>query len=129
MKLPLHLRFSHRLLRIARHIRPELDARRQHPHVDSPSTVWTGNRAPPGGLVSFEGRSSAQPKTYQARMFPQYIDALRADSIRNWDTKILRRFTNSLPTSPADPPRSPARLPAAPFLPSPQSGTSPSAPE
>lgn len=58
----------------------------------SPSAVWTGNTAPAAGFVGFEGRSSAQPNTYQARMFPQYIDALRADSIRNWDTKILRRF-------------------------------------
>jgi hypothetical protein len=54
--------------------------------------VWTSNTAPPAGLVGFEGRSSAQPNTYQARMFPQYIDAVRANSIRNWDTKILRRF-------------------------------------
>ena len=58
----------------------------------SPSAVWTGNTAPPAGFVGFEGRSSAQPNTYQARIFPQYIDALRADRIRNWDTKILRRF-------------------------------------
>ena len=26
-------------------------------------------------------------------MFPQYVDALRADAIRNWDTKVYRRFT------------------------------------
>ncbi len=58
----------------------------------SPTAVWTGNTAPPAGFVGFEGRSSAQPNTYQARLFPQYIDALRADSIRNWDTKVLRRF-------------------------------------
>jgi len=58
----------------------------------SPSAVWTGNTAPPSGFVGFEGRSSAQPNVYQARIFPQYIDSLRADGIRNWDTKILRRF-------------------------------------
>ncbi|HWB86830.1 MAG TPA: carboxypeptidase-like regulatory domain-containing protein [Bryobacteraceae bacterium] len=58
----------------------------------SPAAVWTGSGAPPSNFVGFEGRSSAQPNTYQARIFPQYIDSLRADSIRNWDTKVLRRF-------------------------------------
>jgi hypothetical protein len=57
-----------------------------------PAAVWTASSAPPSGFVGFEGRSSAQPNTYQARIFPQYIDSLRADAIRNWDTKILRRF-------------------------------------
>ncbi|HWB86829.1 MAG TPA: carboxypeptidase-like regulatory domain-containing protein [Bryobacteraceae bacterium] len=58
----------------------------------NPAAVWTGSGAPPSNFAGFEGRSSAQPNTYQARLFPQYIDSLRADSIRNWDTKILRRF-------------------------------------
>jgi hypothetical protein len=58
----------------------------------SPSAVWTGSGAPPSTFVGFEGRSAVQPNTYQARLFPQYIDSLRADSIRNWDIKVLRRF-------------------------------------
>lgn len=58
----------------------------------SPSAVWTGGGAPPAGFAGFEGRSSAQPNVYQARVFPQYIDSLRADSIRNWDAKVLRSF-------------------------------------
>jgi hypothetical protein len=59
----------------------------------SPSAVWTGSGAPPSSFVGFEGRTSAQPNVYQARIFPEYIDSLRADSIRDWDTRILRRFT------------------------------------
>jgi len=58
-----------------------------------PAAVWTTNSAPPASFVGFEGRSAAQPNTYQARIFPQYIDALRSDGIRNWDAKILRKFT------------------------------------
>jgi len=58
----------------------------------SPAAVWTGNTAPPANFVGFEGRTAFQPNTYQARVFPQYIDSLRADSLRDWDTRILRRF-------------------------------------
>jgi carboxypeptidase family protein len=58
----------------------------------SPAAVWTGSSAPPSGFVGFEGRASAQPNTYQARIFPQYIDSLRADSLRDWDTRVTRRF-------------------------------------
>jgi hypothetical protein len=58
-----------------------------------PAAVWNGSGAPPAGFVGLEGRASAQPNVYQARIFPQYIDSLRADGIRNWDAKILRRFT------------------------------------
>jgi hypothetical protein len=58
----------------------------------SPAAVWTGSGAPPSTFVGFEGRSAFQPGTYQARIFPQYVDSLRADGIRNWDAKILRRF-------------------------------------
>jgi hypothetical protein len=58
-----------------------------------PAAVWQNNSsAPPANFVGFEGRSAFQPNTYQARIFPQYIDGLRADSIRNWDAKVLRRF-------------------------------------
>ena len=57
-----------------------------------PAAVWTGSTAPPSGFVGFEGRSTAQPGTYQARVFPQYIDGVRADPIRNWDVKVYRKF-------------------------------------
>jgi len=46
----------------------------------------------PAGFVGFEGRSAFQPGTYQTRQFPQYVDSLRADGIRNWDAKLYRRF-------------------------------------
>jgi len=58
----------------------------------SPSAVWTGSTAPASGFVGFEGRSSAQPNTYQARVFPQYINSLRADGIRDWDVRVARTF-------------------------------------
>ena len=59
-------------------------------NVINPADSATG--AIPSGFVGFEGRSAFQPNTYQARLFPQYIDSLRADGLRNWDTKIYRRF-------------------------------------
>jgi hypothetical protein len=46
----------------------------------------------PSGFVGFEGRSAFQPGTYQARLMPQYVDGLRADSINNWDIRIQRKF-------------------------------------
>jgi len=46
----------------------------------------------PSGFVGFEGRSAMQPGSYQVRQFPQYVDALRADPIRQWDMKVYRRF-------------------------------------
>ena len=46
----------------------------------------------PSGFVGFEGRTAYQPGTYQARLMPQFIDALRADAINNWDIRIQRRF-------------------------------------
>ncbi len=51
-----------------------------------------GSGAIPAGFVGFEGRSAYQPGTYQARLMPQYINALRADVINNWDIRIFRRF-------------------------------------
>jgi hypothetical protein len=33
-----------------------------------------------------------QPGNYQVRVFPTVIDAVRADGLRNWDARILRRF-------------------------------------
>jgi hypothetical protein len=58
-----------------------------------PAAVWTSSAAPSSSFVGLEGRSAVQPGTYQARVFPQYIDSLRSDGIRNWDAKILRKFT------------------------------------
>ncbi|HEY3835189.1 MAG TPA: carboxypeptidase regulatory-like domain-containing protein [Bryobacteraceae bacterium] len=46
----------------------------------------------PSGFVGFEGRSAFQPGSYQTRQFPQYVNGLRIDPIRNWDVKIYRRF-------------------------------------
>ncbi len=46
----------------------------------------------PSGFVGFEGRSALQPGSYQVRQFPQYVDALRADPIRQWDVKVYRKF-------------------------------------
>jgi hypothetical protein len=46
----------------------------------------------PAGFVGFEGRSALQPGSFQIREFPQYVDALRADPIRQWDVKVYRRF-------------------------------------
>ena len=47
----------------------------------------------PAGFVGFEGRTAYQPGTFQIREFPQYVNALRLDPIRQWDVKIYRRFT------------------------------------
>ena len=47
----------------------------------------------PAGFIGFEGRSALQPGSYQMRQFPQYVNALRADPIRQWDVKLYRRFT------------------------------------
>ena len=46
----------------------------------------------PSGFVGFEGRSAFQPGTYQARLMPQYVDALRADCINNLDIRLQRKF-------------------------------------
>jgi hypothetical protein len=59
-------------------------------NVINPADSATG--AIPSGFVGFEGRSAFQPNTYQARLFPQYINSLRSDGLRNWDTRIFRRI-------------------------------------
>jgi len=58
----------------------------------SSAAVFQGTGTPAAGFIGFDGRSSFQPGTYQARVFPQYIDSLRADGIRNWDVRIYRKF-------------------------------------
>jgi hypothetical protein len=57
-----------------------------------PNIVYKGSGAVPSGFVGFEGRSGSQPGSYHVRMFPIRLDSLRADGIRNWDVRILRRF-------------------------------------
>ncbi len=57
-----------------------------------PKITFTGTGAVPSGFNGFEGRSSQQPGSYQVRMFPITLNALRADGIRNWDAKVQRRF-------------------------------------
>ncbi|MGA2268449.1 MAG: carboxypeptidase-like regulatory domain-containing protein [Bryobacteraceae bacterium] len=76
---------------VAAALNDDIHSKNLHMWYD-PAAVWTSSAAPPSTFVGFEGRSAVQPGTYQARVFPQYIDSLRADGIRNWDAKILRRF-------------------------------------
>lgn len=57
-----------------------------------PNIVYKGSGSVPSGFVGFEGRSGSQPGSYHVRMFPIRLDSLRADGIRNWDVRILRRF-------------------------------------
>ncbi len=57
------------------------------------NSTYSATAPIPSGFVGFEGRSALQPGSYQVREFPQYVDALRADPIRQWDVKVYRRFT------------------------------------
>jgi len=45
------------------------------------------------GIVASLVEQALQPGSYQSRQFPQYINTLRADPIRQWDVKVYRRFT------------------------------------
>jgi len=56
------------------------------------AAVWPGNTALPSGFVGFEGRSASQPNTYSARIFPEHVNSLRNDPVRNWDARILGNF-------------------------------------
>lgn len=66
-----------------------------------PSIAYRGTGAIPAGFQGFEGRSANQPGQFHVRTFPARLDVLRADGIRNWDVKILRKFqvTEGLSTS------------------------------
>ncbi len=66
-----------------------------------PSLAYRGSGAIPNGFQGFEGRSAMQPGQFQVRVFPTLLDSLRADGIRNWDIKLLRRIriTEQLNTS------------------------------
>jgi len=57
-----------------------------------PAAVWTSATAPSSSFVGFEGNSALQPNTYAARVWPQYVNSLRADGLRNWDAKLQRRI-------------------------------------
>jgi hypothetical protein len=57
-----------------------------------PSIAYRGTGAIPSGFTGFEGRSNMQPGSYQTRMFPTVLEALRADGLRNWDARLLKRF-------------------------------------
>lgn len=67
------------------------NARDIHTWFDS-SAVFKGTGAIPTGFQGFEGRSAMQPGSFQVRTFPAAIGSLRADGLRNWDAKIMRRF-------------------------------------
>jgi hypothetical protein len=57
-----------------------------------PAIAYRGTGAVPSGFQGFEGRSAQQPGTFHTRVFPTRLDVLRADPLRMWDVKILRRF-------------------------------------
>ena len=46
----------------------------------------------PSGFSGFEGRAANQPGSFHQRVFPARVGSLRADGVRGWDAKILRRF-------------------------------------
>ena len=56
------------------------------------AAVFTGAGAIPAGFTGFEGRTAMQPAVYQVRTFPSGLDAVRADGVRIWDVKLMRRF-------------------------------------
>ena len=56
------------------------------------SIAYRGSGAIPDGFVGFEGRASNQPGTYNSRVFPLRMNAMRADGINNLDLKIERAF-------------------------------------
>ncbi|MCL4401633.1 MAG: TonB-dependent receptor [Acidobacteria bacterium] len=66
-----------------------------------PSISFRGSGTIPAGFQGFEGRAALQPGSYQVRVFPAFLESLRADGIRNWDVKVLRNFrmTERLHTS------------------------------
>lgn len=47
----------------------------------------------PADFRGFEGRAAQQPGQFHVRTFPTRLHALRTDGIRNWDIKVLRKFT------------------------------------
>lgn len=57
-----------------------------------PQIAYRGTGAVPSTFSGFEGRSASQPGAFQVRTFPARLGSLRADGIRGWDAKIVRRF-------------------------------------
>ena len=74
----------------SQYIHQWFDPAADYNNLINPAASATG--AIPSGFVGFEGRTAFQPGTYQARLMPQYIDALRADAINNWDARIYRKI-------------------------------------
>ncbi|MBL8178991.1 MAG: carboxypeptidase regulatory-like domain-containing protein [Bryobacterales bacterium] len=69
------------------------DVHAQDIHVwFDPSIAFRGAGAVPSTFQGFEGRAANQPGAFHARVFPTRLDTLRADPLRMWDVKILRRF-------------------------------------
>jgi hypothetical protein len=57
-----------------------------------PAIAYKGSGSVPANFAGLEGRSAQQPGSFQARTFPQRLNDMRADGIRNWDIKLLRNF-------------------------------------
>jgi hypothetical protein len=57
-----------------------------------PNIAYRGVGAVPSGFNGFEGRAANQPGSFHSRTFPARLGSLRADGVRGWDAKILRRF-------------------------------------
>ncbi|MCS7261181.1 MAG: hypothetical protein NZ765_10430, partial [Anaerolineae bacterium] len=57
-----------------------------------PNIAYRGAGSIPEGFVGFEGRTALQPGTFHVRVFPTLLDELRADGLRMWDARLLRRF-------------------------------------
>jgi hypothetical protein len=72
-----------------------------HLWFDPKIRYTTGTGAIPSGFVGFEGRTAFQPGQYHVRVFPNLLEALRADGFRLFDAKLSRRFkiTERLSTS------------------------------
>ena len=71
----------------------QVNSDNMHQWFDSSIAYRTaGSCGVPSGFVGFEGRSSCTPGSYQTRMFPRTLDALREDGISNWDLKVERMF-------------------------------------
>ena len=56
------------------------------------SIAYRGSGSIPSGFVGFEGRASNQPGSYNTRVFPLRMDAMRSDGINNLDLKVERMF-------------------------------------
>ena len=57
-----------------------------------PGISFKGTGPVPAGFVGFEGRSALQAAGWQVATFPNRLDVLREDGIRNWDVKVQRSF-------------------------------------